>query len=129
MEVTICKNSQEDLKKLAFLTAIIFMSFNINFAETNAVYVAVFVQSLSNIETFWTIRENPLLIEPTKGLATFIIISSFFACLFSIANWYQSYVWMEHFAVKYFFVGIVMFPVLFWGRDFVLNNKRENNKD
>ena len=123
MEVTICKNSQDDLKKLGFLTAIVFMSFNISFTETNAVYAAVFVQSLSNIETFWTLRENPLLNKPTKGLVTLIIISSFITGLLSIGNWYQSHAWMEYTVVKYIFVGIVMLPVLFWGRDFVLNNK------
>lgn len=128
MEVTICKSSQEDLKKLGFLTAIIFMSFNIDFTKTNAVYVAVFVQAVSNLETFWTIRENPLLNGPTKGLVTIIVISSFVACLLSIGNWYQSYAWMGCSAVKYFFVLIVMLPVLFWGRDFFLNNKRESKK-
>lgn len=123
MEVTICKNSQEDLKKLGFLTAIVLISFSINFKEATAVYAAVFVQSLSNMETFWTLRENPLLNKPTKNLVTFIVISSFFACMLSIMYWYQSYVWMECLYIEIFFVGIIMLPVLFWGRDFVLNNR------
>lgn len=123
MEVTICKSSQEDLKKLFFLTAIVLISFDLSFKETNAVYAAVFVQSLSNIETFWTLRENTLLIKPTKNLVTLIVISSFFTCAFSISNWYQPHVWMEYLIVKYFFVVIAMLPVLFWGRDFYLNNK------
>lgn len=123
MEVTICKKSKEDLIKLFFLIAIIFISFDISFEQTNVVYAAIFVQSVSNFETFWTIRENPLLDKCTKGLVTFIVISSFAAGLLSIKHWYKPNDWMNCLYVKYIFVGIVTLPILFWGRDYVLNSK------
>lgn len=122
MEITICRTFQEDLKKMAFLSLIIVMSLFADYKGTESIYIAVFVQCISNIEDFSDILRNPLLHIKTKRLIVFILISSFCVALLILLNWCRKGIaCMDKELVKCIFIGICIFPFIFWTRDFWLN--------
>lgn len=123
MEITICRTFQEDLKKMAFLFLIIVMSFFADYKDTESIYIAVFVQCIGNVEDFSDILRNPLLHITTRRLIVFILVSSFCAAVFIILNWCNNIACMNKEWVKCIFIGICIFPFVFWLRDFCLNSK------
>lgn len=125
MDNAVCKSWQDDLKRLFFLLPIIALSFSIDFTDTGAVYVAVFIQGFSNIDVFWSIaKESNDLSRPTKGLVVGILITSFLVMLFSFLRCYkEEIIWMDCLLVKLAFIFIVSLPIIFWSRDFWVNYK------
>lgn len=123
MEVTVCKTAQEDLKKMFFLFLIIFMSFFVNYKDTDSIYIAVFVQCISNIECFYDIFGGKFLHKKTKRLVVVILALSVCAVAFIMLYWCRGVAWMHKEWIKCIFVAICISPFVFWSRDFYLNFK------
>ena len=126
MDVTIYENSQEDLKKIAFLLIVVVISFCVDIRDDNSIYAAIFVQGVSNIETFWDIRKNQFINSLTRKLVTFILCTSFITLLLIMVNWCNGVSWMSCIGVKVILLIIVLFPLVFWFRDYKLNAEKEN---